>query len=319
MADIYLHTKLANEVIQTLEYTFDSSLVFLGAQGPDPLYYMQLHKDAKEYRYYADRMHDTNTRGLFRSMVEYTKEHLSQETYSFLVGFICHYALDVIIHPYVYHHVGVYKKEDPSTHSYRGLHLKFERAIDAVIIERDTKQKAHKMRLSNRHFTRKQIPKDVEQCMNVVLSEAYQKADGDVMYQKSVKAMYQNVKHIITDRFGIKKKLYQIIDFFTKETDLFFSDLSFYDHIEEYDYLNLEHRTWHHPVTNEPKTESVDDLYDQAMVFATDMITKVHQYIFENANIDLNTVFTNLSFNSGLPCDHQGTMQYFEIYRKKDK
>ena len=80
-------------------------------------------------------MHRSDTDKFLINMVDYVKKNLDKETYSFLVGFICHYALDVKIHPYVYYHVGVYKKDDPKTHHLRGLHLKFERSIDALMIE----------------------------------------------------------------------------------------------------------------------------------------------------------------------------------------
>ena len=197
-----------------------------------------LDKEGKEYRYYADRMHDTNTRMLLTHMTQYVKKHNNKDTYSFLVGFLCHYALDVKIHPYVYYNVGLYDKKDPSTHQYRGLHMKFERSIDAVMIQQDEKMKAHKYRLTKKYFPLKQVPEDVENILGYALKQTYGKDNGNEMYRNGVKTMHFNVKHIITDRFGIKKKAYQLLDLFNKETDMFYQDLSFYKHIEEYDYLN---------------------------------------------------------------------------------
>ena len=99
MADVYMHSRMSEDVIKKLDYGFIKDLVYLGAQGPDPMYYNALSKDHKEYRYIADRMHDTNTRMLLSNMVTHVKRHLNHENYSHLVGFICHYALDVKIHP----------------------------------------------------------------------------------------------------------------------------------------------------------------------------------------------------------------------------
>ena len=135
MADLYMHSRLTEELIKELPSDIDTNIAFLGSQGPDPLYY----KSDSKYHDIANNIHRYHTRSFFKTMTNYVKEHNTKTTYSFLVGFISHYAMDVYLHPYVYHKVGVYKKADPSTHHMRGLHLKFERAIDCLLIEKELK------------------------------------------------------------------------------------------------------------------------------------------------------------------------------------
>ena len=315
MADLYLHSRLSEEVLKKLDYDFDMGLVFLGSQGPDPLYYNVSKKDGKDYRYHADRMHDTNTQMLFKNMVMHVKSNTTKETYSHMIGFICHYALDVKIHPYVYYNAGVYKKDDPSTHKYRGLHLKFERSIDAVKILEEQKMKPNKFKIHKTYFTVQDVPIDVMNVMGHVLKQTYGKDHGGLMYKIGTKKMYGNIKNIVHDRWGLKNLLLKFIDLFSKG-DMFYEDISFANHIEEYDYLNNKKATWHHPVTNEEHNESVDELFEQARVFALDMIKNVNSYIFDDKNIDLDKVFTNLSFNSGLNCDLHEKMTHFKMYRK---
>ena len=45
MADIYLHSRLAQEVIKSVNYEFNEKIVFNAAQGPDPLYYNFFSKE----------------------------------------------------------------------------------------------------------------------------------------------------------------------------------------------------------------------------------------------------------------------------------
>ncbi|MBN2604565.1 MAG: zinc dependent phospholipase C family protein [Bacilli bacterium] len=317
MADIYLHAKLAKEVIASMDYDFNEPLVCNAAQGPDPLYYNFFHKEHASYRYLADRMHDTTTDQLFINMIHYVKNNLTQNTYSFLIGFICHYALDVKIHPYIYYNVGVYQKDIPETHQYRGLHLKFERSVDAVLIERDLGYSARKIDLVKKHFPLNNVPFDVQGIMEYVIEKTYQKSGGGMMYQISTKEMSKIVKRFVKDQTGVKKMIFKTIDLFNHKQDLFYQDMSMFAHIENYDYLNLEQKPWHHPVTNQQYHYSVIDLYDQAVIFAQDLIAKTNAYIWENKDIDLREVFTNLSFNSGLPCDHNKPMKYFNNYRKR--
>ena len=314
MADIYLHSILAESVIKELDYDFNKNLVFLGAQGPDPMYYKVSGKNSSNFRYYADRMHDTDTQNLFIHMLEAVKLNNTQETYSHLIGFICHYALDVKIHPYVYHNVGVYKKEDPNTHQYRGLHLKFERSIDAVMIQKELNIKPNKLKLHKTYFPTNKAPLAVMEVMNHVLDKAYNVKHGGVMYLMGTVEMYRNVKRLIYDRFGIKKQFLKLANLFYKG-DMHLTDLSFYNHIENYDYLNESKKTWYHPITNEPSNKTVHEMFEDAKTFALELIKYTDRYL-KGEEIDLKKVFTNLSFNSGIDCKDPRDMQYFNNYRK---
>jgi len=296
---------------------FNEKLVLNSAQGPDPLYYNFFSKERKEYRKYANLMHNKDTDLMFKNLVNYVKDNLTKDSYSFLVGFICHYALDVKIHPYIYHNVGVYKKDDPKTYKYRGLHLKFERSIDAVLIEEDTGVKASKMNLNLKHFPLRFPSLEIMKIMDYILKETYQKDNGGVMYLVSTVEMRKNLKRFVKDKSGIKKLILKFADVINKKHDLFFKDMSMYNHIEKkYDFLNIEKHVWYHPVTNEEYNYSVMELYDQAVKFASEIIENVRLYIYEEEDIDLSKVFTNLSFNTGINCDHEGEMKYFNIYRK---
>jgi len=316
MADIYLHAKLAKEVIGKIDYNFNELLVANAAQGPDILYYNFFSKEHGEYRKSANLMHREDTDKLFINMTNFVKDNLSVDTYSFLVGFICHYALDVKIHPYVYNQVGVYKKNNHLTHSWRGLHLKFERSIDAVLIKEETGKSASRIKLYETQFPLKDVSPEIMNIMEYVLKETYGKDDGGTMYYVGTVEMRKNLKRFVRDVYGIKKLFFKFIDLINKKNDMFFQDMSMFNHIEKYDFLNKEKRAWHHPVTNEEYHYSVMDLYDQASIFASEMIDNVNQYIFEGKDIDLTKVFTNLSFNTGLKCDQGKEMKYFNIYRK---
>jgi hypothetical protein len=223
MADVYMHSKMTAEVIAKRNPLIEQKIAFMGAQSSDPMYYATLHKNRSLYRKYADRMHDTDTQKLLVHMVEYVKANNTLANYSFIFGFICHYALDVKIHPYVYHHVGVYKKNDPETDHFQGLHLKFERSIDCVLMEIDTKRKSRWMNLTRYHFPKKTPPDDVLALMKSVFQNQFQVDNGDEVYKNSVRYMYNVLKYMTTDRLGIKKQFYKMIDAFRHKHDLYLS------------------------------------------------------------------------------------------------
>ena len=315
MADFYSHTELAKKIIKKLDYDFNEELVYVGSQGPDPMYYNVFSKEGKDYRFYADRMHDTSTQKLLINMVQYVKQHNTKDNYSFLVGFLSHYALDVKIHPYVYYNVGVYKRNKPETHAYRGLHLKFERSIDCVLIEEETGKKAHKHKLYKTHYNLKTIPEDVAKIMGYTLKQTYGKDGGTEMFMVGVNKMSRNLRYFVHDPLGFKKLVFKLIDRF-HDNDLLYQDISIYNHIENYDYVNKQKKTWHHPITNEPSNKSVYELKEDALTFLLDIMSNVDDYLFKNKNINLEDVFLNLSFNSGIDCRYHDDMKYFDIYRK---
>ncbi len=317
MADIYLHSRLSEDVMKELDIDVDQNLVFLGAQGPDPMYYNVFHKNHKTFRYYANSMHRNDTRDIFKHMISYVEKNQQKDTISFLIGYICHYALDVKIHPYVYHNVGIVKEDDPDTYQYKGLHLKFERSIDALMIQKELGIPSRKLKLSKKYMPIKHSPDSVNKIMGYVIKKMYDDENGANIYKEAVAKMYKNINVMVYDPFGIKKQIFKLADFIRHSHDMFLSDVSYFNHLEKYDYHNSQKKAWYHPVTNEEYHYSVMDLYDQARLFALDMIPKTMKYIAGNKSINLNSVFENLSFNSGLDCNQDKPFQYYNIYRKK--
>jgi hypothetical protein len=317
MPDVYMHSRFVEDLIAARSSDIDPNIAMLGAQFSDPMYYAVFHKEAKRYRDIADRMHDTDTRGLLIRMTEYLQQHDTPDNRSFFFGFLAHYALDVKVHPYVYHHVGIYDKNDPTTHDWRGLHLKFERSIDAVLFQDEQHRPARTLRLIPRYFPLKTVPSEVLAFMKDAIDHQFGCTDGDVIYATSVRHMYRILQWMTADRFGIKKQVYKVLDWFRRDQDLFVADMSFFGHIEAYDFLNETHRTWRHPITGETSTSSVRELYQEALGFASELLDAVDGFR-QGTPIDLSKVFTNLSLNSGVSCTVDSPFRHFGIYRPKN-
>ncbi|AIO19040.1 hypothetical protein KQ51_01163 [Candidatus Izimaplasma bacterium HR1] len=312
MADVYLHSRLTEELLKELKSDIDINIAFLGSQGPDPLYYT----GGTEYRTIADNIHRYRTRDFFKTMVNYVKDNNNKTTFSFLVGFISHYAMDVFLHPFVYYNVGIYHENIPSTHHMRGLHLKFERTIDCRQIEKELNIPSRKMNLTNKYYPLKEAPQDVLYLMHHTLKQEYKVSNGYTMYDKSSKAMYKTLKYLVTDKTGLKKLFYKLVDLFNKKTDMFMSDLSLFKNTKKYDFHNDSKNIWLHPLTGEEFTSTVEDLFNEAKAFALYIITKVDQYINHNKKVNLDNLFTDLSFNSGKECKLGMDFKYFNIYKK---
>lgn len=100
---------------------------YWGLQGPDLLFYRRALAP------YGQRMHRERTAELFgaaaRHLVLLKGATEYRTVLAYFYGFLCHYCLDVHLHPYVYYHQ--YRREEKAKGRVRGCHQRIESDIDA--------------------------------------------------------------------------------------------------------------------------------------------------------------------------------------------
>lgn len=105
---------------------------FAGAQGPDILLYLMFEKPPLNL--FGNMQHDAFLqKELFKAGADYIKNGAPPSVYAFLLGQLCHYALDSAMHPYVYHR----EKDLPSFYpknAHHIVHIIFESALDYLCI-----------------------------------------------------------------------------------------------------------------------------------------------------------------------------------------
>ncbi|MGD9909885.1 MAG: zinc dependent phospholipase C family protein [Candidatus Izemoplasmatales bacterium] len=314
MADFYLHNYIVEQVTKQSTFPFVKPLLYIGAQGPDPYYYVLDSKTQGIAHKIANRCHDELTHDLLTNLVQLVKENLTEETYTFLVGFLTHYILDVTLHPYVYYHVGEYDPKNKSTYAFRGLHLRFERSIDYEMIRLNEGVRPERFDFNQRYFPKYELPSSISSLMNEVVKRTYQEPLASGLYHKGVLTMKRVLKQYAYDPYGIKKCIFRIVDGMNNTKPLLLADVSMYHHTSKFDFLNQHHRVWYHPVSNHPHNDSVSQLLDQAVNHSKSMISDIQSYLFNHQEIDFEKLFPNLSFNTGVPCGMK--MNAFNNYTK---
>ncbi len=313
MPDMYMHARHALDVIQKRNEKYDKKALLLGAQFFDPLYYAFFSKHRLILKELADKAHNDNTKLLMELLVKEIKNSNNVKTKSFLTGIICHYALDITIHPYVYHHVGVYDKDDGLTDHLRGLHLKFERSMDAALFKKDNGRFPKRIQLVHYYFPVRLVPKEIQNVIQNVFEERFNIQNGASLYQIGVRHMRFILKYFATDRYGIKRSIYRLIDMIKHKEDFFLEDLSYYRKVNGFDYLNEQNRKWLHPINGNESYESVMSLYKNAMTFANSLLDD----IWENDK-EIDEIFENISLNTGVNCNIKENFTFLNIYQKND-
>lgn len=167
MPDVVLHAVfgrdvralLPNQVRNTMEdipYTF-------ALFGPDVWF---LYEPWKRREGRGRRMHTTKPGAFLMALADRSRQSAHPEAlFSYLAGFLCHYALDTTVHPYI-----VYKTEHES-HFPRG-HMAFEHSLDILELRRAGRW-GEKHPVTRYYFPSIRLPDSLEADLDSVFEEIY--------------------------------------------------------------------------------------------------------------------------------------------------
>lgn len=130
MPTTYAHLRFGQEVLRQLPADLQKEiksfirLYQTGQHGPDILfYYRPYHKNALTL--YGSELHNERGRQVFRRFRQYLKLEKLEPTALkvYILGFLCHYALDKYCHPYVY------QIQDETGLSHSEIEAEFDRML----------------------------------------------------------------------------------------------------------------------------------------------------------------------------------------------
>ena len=288
------------------------------AQSTDSLMFYNILSilPGKKIRIFHSYFHKHESQNFFINLLKYIRDNniYDIDTYSFLVGFICHYALDATMHPYIIYKTGIFNKHNSNTYKYNNAHAFMETFIDNDMIKRREKNNPYSFNISKYCFDIYAFSKDLNQAIDYTFFKTFNKKNMSKIYYKSLKQMKMFLRLFRKDRFGIKKVLYKVIDTFTPRRLFKFEALSYHYPLDDiHNYLNNNHTLWRNPTTyNMTSTESFVDLYMKAIKLAKVLICASFDFL-DGKEIDLEKVFLNNSYLTGLDCELDKELKYFEF------
>ena len=101
MPDIVVHRQFGEEVSARLGLDVDRDIFYFGLLGPDPFlfYHFYVPPFRNRVNRYSSVMHRMRTGDYLTELAQRAKT--SDRVFSYLAGFLCHYALDANTHPYI--------------------------------------------------------------------------------------------------------------------------------------------------------------------------------------------------------------------------
>ncbi|WP_178668893.1 zinc dependent phospholipase C family protein [uncultured Eubacterium sp.] len=289
---------MLNDIRQAVDFELDEPAVYIGTQGPDIFYDHRAlpWMYGKSLRAVGSALHRSVPSALLDALRDYVEQNQNNDiAKSYAVGFILHYSLDRICHPYVYAMQKQITDKHPRVHHFTA-HNTVEFALDSYLINRmlDINKPTGFKTFEAFDFTdevadecARAIAYVVNSCTDFRISsfQARQAVD-DLMYIQKVTYDPRHIKRMILH--PLETALSPVTKGFMPSTMMLIDDLTLCKRL-----ANESHSAWHSPYNSTERTESFYDLFTLA---APDSMGIIKAF-FNGDNLKNKT--NNLSFLTG--------------------
>lgn len=311
------HYLFANGLIDRIQdadksINLSEAAVYYGAQGPDALFFHRLMpwmigKSVSEAGY---KMHQINPNKILNAMLVYMRDKKEKKAnlpsyddmLSYVYGFICHYALDSVTHPYVYAMQNEIIRQKKIGYSSGTVHNKIEYAIDMHMLERE------KGMTDGRQFEACDVlttDRCIKQDIAGVLAYAATESTGiKVLVDDAVQTFtdMRAIQSLLTDRKGWKTPVFGTAEkFIYPFVGPYLTTQMRHEHVwTDWDYMNESHTSWAYvECPSIVRNDSFCELYDSAKDVAIRLIEAFKAALAtEDGTMDEAT--GGISFENGL-------------------
>ena len=322
MPDIITHYLFGLDTTQNLKQSpiykiikENKNLFLIGLQGPDLMYYSTLPPKQSKAPI-GLKMHTEKTGDFVLSLLSHLKRYDTsskefQENLSYISGFMCHYILDSMAHPYIFYLGGRYD-ETPDTIKYETLHKKIELAIDTLLLEQKFDLKAHRFKIHHHILKNITLPYSILSMYDEAMFLIYEINNGGNIFSKAFKDA-RNYFLLTYDTLGAKKMLAEAATpFLPKHLNVLKSSFSYHDCVNpDIDYMNVQKTVCRHPVTGNLYTFSFNDILRNAIKKSTLLLQAAYDFsISKLSTEDFAELMPNISYLTGLPTSDTRPMKY---------
>ncbi len=270
---LVLNHKMLPNAVKSLCTRYPSAFCW-GLQGPDPLYYHRVLLGGSDLNTAAREMHHLYTAQLLE---EWAKLVLSaplackEELLAYFFGFLCHYASDAALHPYVYHLQDAFVASNP-TLSKSGAHAYIESAIDTVLYRSTTGKDVTEYPFSKQYALSQGAKNIIGRSFHVILHDLYQK-DIPIYMLEACFADTLRMQKIFYGDHALAAKAVKFGERLRKQQGAGSGHFKLKNELPDWDVLNEKHTLWQHPYTGRESFDSVPQVLAKAADHAVQLIS----------------------------------------------
>ncbi len=243
----------------------DRDLFLLGTQGPDIFYFSRAYPwlPGKKGMPIGNALHEVQPSLLvdaFRAAIDKVAPDDRFLAESYVLGFLCHYAADRTVHPFVCAMQDRMIADDPTYAKDRNpYHYRIESALDTLLLRQKRGQAVERFSLTwliptlNAH-----ADAVIAQVMFHVIEEVLHQS----VSMRSLLKLRRDMRHSMwwmTDRYGCKHKAFCTLETVLHK-DAWYSSLIRTPRVDWYDFANTAHLEW-----GDGDTADVFELYDRSI------------------------------------------------------
>ena len=241
---------------------FDSSdVTLLGSQGPDPFFYYGIVKfyrpNIKKIHAFGTFLHKTRLSKTISYMfkyLEYEDEHGKLILLDYIKGFLMHYSLDRLVHPFVYYRTGFPKEGEKKKLKYFNYHTQMETYLDVINASDFNYKVDYKKIITISEFELRVISR-----MYHFVAKMFNEYDDSIdidTYYFAIKDMILEIKLLNSNDKCRRKKVFH---FLFRNTPIDTMSHMRYEDVPKLDFLNNNHDEFY--VSYLENKKSNDDFY----------------------------------------------------------
>lgn len=297
------HYIFSSELIESIskisDFTLNKDALLIGAQGPDIFFFHRIFpwQIGKSLHRLGSKMHRTKPSEILEAMRIYCEKSANQSiSKSYAYGFITHYALDSICHPYIYSLQNKIVSEGFFKNSHT-VHNAIEFSIDSYMLNKHLKiEKPYAFNTEETVSKNPEVLNEIGRLYAFIISRLYNKR---VSEQKIVTAVYDTayVQRLTLDKRAVKRALLTPVELLLAPLTHNYKLTAMLrprDLEKAGKYVNIEKRMWKYPAADIECDKSFDELFELAKPAALNIIKAF------NNNMSLKNATKDKSFLTGV-------------------
>lgn len=270
------HYLLAKRLMQSegIHIKLGNPNAFLwGAQGPDLFYCHRFlpWQKGESLREYGIKLHQAPAADTILSLHECDKEINNPILHDYVLGFLCHYALDSVAHPFIrYSAYMLHQLVEPST--LETCHHTVESMLDVIILRHERSALPTEINL------KQLVPRDeaVKEAIARLYAAFFSRQYGAEISASLLKQCAEDCRTAfgwMTDRTSLKKQWISRREKKKNRPPTLSCRLRSMTEEDDFDYANILSGEWRWPLECGPsRTDSFFELFDQAEELARVLI-----------------------------------------------